>query len=84
MVRMRYTPYTAEQLIVSDPILAGHDTYEVSISYYKDRVVMFVMDSKGRFVCEEKCESIEEAKIKAKATLKKLGAVFYDEVRERE
>lgn len=82
MVRMKYNWIWRDGLIVSDPVLAGHDTYEVSI-VYNLYIGYFIYDSKGRLVIEEQCKNVNQCKRRAKAQLRKLGAIFFDEIRGR-
>ena len=82
MTRIRYTWYWQDSLLVSEPILAGNDTYEISITFAK-HIEYFIQNSRGKIVCQEECESIPDAKKKAKKEIIKLGAVIFDEVRRR-
>lgn len=82
MVRIRYNWHWKDSLITSNPILAGHDVFTIVISF-KHRIKYSIMNSKWNSIHNEDCKNVIEAKRKAKAYLKNLGAVFFDEVRRK-
>lgn len=85
MVRMKYKKRD-DSTLLSQEVIAGNKTYRVVIAYDgKTEWAAYAIaqeDTKvGNFIG---CKNVLEAKRKAKRELKKLGAVFYDEVRRRD
>jgi len=67
--------------IFAGPVIAGKDKYLVFITIPKFRIV--IMGSGKYIELETEAKSLRTAKILAKKTLQKLGARFYDEVRNK-
>lgn len=80
MVRMRYKRTPFKDLYTED-IIAGDDTYFVIIMIPNMEVSL--VTSSGKTIKKHDADTLAQAKRWAKNELKKLGAVFYDEVRRR-
>jgi len=83
MTRIRYTPDSTGNNLVSKPIFAGTEFVVVNISP-KDNMFMITSYDTGHVIARGEATSLVRVKKLTKEKLKALGVNFDDEVRRRE